>query len=93
MTTARLEKSSTSSGWSMTPAPTSALLISPSLPRSGIHEIIRMMLEVQNGTVQSRNSPSARSWFRTWKTRKYATQKPRISEKIQVKHGELDVDQ
>ena len=74
----------------MTPAPISALLISPSLPSSGIHEIIRMMFEVQNGTVQSRNSPSASSWLRTWKTRKYATQKPMISEKIQVKHGELD---
>ena len=93
MTTARLENSSTSSGWSMTPAPTSALLISPSLPSSGIHEIIRMMLEVQNGTVQSRNRPIARSWFRTWKTRKYATQKPRKREKIQVRTVNLMVDQ
>ena len=41
----------------MTPAPSSAMLIRPSLPSSGIHEIIRMMFEVQNGTVQSRNRP------------------------------------
>ena len=51
--------------------PFSALwLISPSLPSSGIHEIMRMMFEVQNGTVQIRKSPSASSGLRTWNTRK-----------------------
>ena len=54
----------------MTPGVISAVLISPFLPSSGIHEIMRMMFEVQNGTVQSRNRPIASSWLRTWKTRK-----------------------
>ena len=36
----------------------SAWLISPCLPSNGIHEIMRMMFEVQNGTVHIRNSPS-----------------------------------
>ena len=43
--------------------PSSAELTSPSLPSSGIQEIIRMMFEVQNGTVQSRNRPIASSWL------------------------------
>ncbi len=47
------------SGWRITPSASSAWLIRPSLPSSGIREIIRMMLEVQNGTVQSRNRPIA----------------------------------
>ena len=54
----------------MTPVSTRAALIRPFLPSSGIHEIMRMMFEVQNGTVQSRNRPIASSWLRTWKTRK-----------------------
>ena len=32
-------------------------LTTPFLPRNGSHEIMRMMLEVQNGTVHSRNNP------------------------------------
>jgi hypothetical protein len=67
------------------------MLISPSLPSSGIHEIMRMMFEVQNGTVQSRNNPIASSGSRTWKTRKYATQKPMISENTQVRTVNLMV--
>ena len=35
----------------------SALLNTPLRPRNGIHEIMRMMFEVQNGTVHSRNKP------------------------------------
>ena len=54
----------------MMPALISPLLISPSLPSTGRQEIMRMMLEVQNGTVQTRNSPIAVSRLRTWKTRK-----------------------
>ena len=50
-----------------------------------------MMFEVQNGTVQSRNSPIASSGLRTWKTRKYATQKPMISENSQVRTVNLMV--
>ncbi len=45
----------------MTPVSINAQLISPFLPSSGIHEIMRMMFEVQNGTVHSRNSPIASS--------------------------------
>ena len=39
----------------MMPAPISAWLKMPLRPRNGIQEIMRMMFEVQNGTVQSRN--------------------------------------
>jgi hypothetical protein len=34
----------------------SAVFIRPLRPRNGIHEIMRMMFEVQNGMVQTRNS-------------------------------------
>ena len=52
---------------------------------------MRMMFEVQNGTVQRRNRPMPSSGLRTWKTRKYATQKPMISEKNQVRTVNLMV--
>jgi len=45
-----------SSGWSITPIFSSVMLASPLRPRKGIHEIMRMTLEVQNGMVQTRNS-------------------------------------
>ena len=51
----------------------------PLRPRNGIHEIIRMMFDVQNGTVQSRNNPIFKVKLLTWKTRKYATVKPMTS--------------
>jgi hypothetical protein len=43
----------------MTPVTISAWLMTPCLPSKGSQEIIRMMFEVQNGTVQSRNRPIA----------------------------------
>ena len=49
----------------------SAWLKMPLRPRNGIHEIMRMMFEVQNGTVHSRNSAICHRMLRTWKTRKY----------------------
>ena len=52
------------------PRPISAWLTSPCFPSSGIHEIIRMMFEVQKGTVQSRKRPIAIKSERTWNTRK-----------------------
>ena len=52
------------------PAPISSWLKMPLRPRNGIQEIIRMMFEVQNGTVQSRNSAICHRMLRTWKTRK-----------------------
>ena len=54
----------------MMPAEIKMELTSPFLPSSGIQEIMRMMFEVQNGTVHSRKRPIASSWLRTWKTRK-----------------------
>jgi hypothetical protein len=75
----------------MTPTLISAMLIRPSLPSSGIQEIMRMMFEVQNGTVQRRKRPMASSGLRIWKTRKYATQKPMISENSQVRIVNLTV--
>jgi hypothetical protein len=52
------------------------LLAMPLRPRNGIHEIMRMMFEVQNGIVQTRNSAICIVSERTWKARKYATVKP-----------------
>ena len=54
----------------MIPLDSRTELTRPFLPSSGIQEIIRMMFEVQNGIVHSRNRPIASSWLRTWKTRK-----------------------
>ena len=42
----------------------------PLRPRKGIQEIMRMMFEVQNGIVQSRNSAICMVCDRTWKARK-----------------------
>ena len=42
----------------------------PLRPRNGIQEIMRMMFEVQNGIVQSRNSATCQVRLRTWKARK-----------------------
>ena len=38
--------------------------------------IMRMTFDVQNGMVQSRNSPICHFRLRTWKTRKYEQVKP-----------------
>ena len=46
------------------------MLASPLRPRNGIHEIMRMTLEVQNGMVQTRNSTICQVGERTWKARK-----------------------
>ena len=46
------------------------LFANPFRPRKGTQEIMRMMLEVQNGTEQSRNKPILISRLCTWKTRK-----------------------
>ncbi len=51
-------------------------LTRPLRPSSGIHEIMRITFEVQNGIVQSRNSPIRTAPDRTWKARKYAMVKP-----------------
>ena len=55
--------------------PSSVELTSPSLPSSGIQEIIRMMFEVQNGTVQTRNRPIASSWLLDVEDQKIGDQK------------------
>jgi len=67
--TAKSEKSRKSSGSSVTPVIISDWLNSPLRPRNGIHEIMRMTLEVQNGTVQIRKSAICQISERTWKTR------------------------
>ena len=77
--TAKSENSRNSSGSSVTPVCISAWLKMPLRPRNGIHEIMRMMFEVQNGTVHTRNSAICQRMLRTWKTRKYATVKPTTS--------------
>ena len=59
-----------SSGSSMTPQEISVELAMPLRPRNGIHEIMRMMFEVQNGIVQSRKSAICQVRLRTWKARK-----------------------
>ena len=64
------EKISHSIGVSMMCSFTSVELTSPLRPRSGIHEIVRMTFEVQNGTVQTRNSAIRHVVERTWKARK-----------------------
>src|SRR5262245_62288735 len=76
ITTEKLEKRRNSSGWSVTPSAIKDWLKSPWRPRKGIHEIMRMTLDVQNGTVQSRNRAICQRTLRTWKTRKYETVKP-----------------
>ena len=54
----------------MIPRCTRVELTSPFRPSTGIQEIIRMMLEVRNGTVQIRNSTVCVVAFFTWKARK-----------------------
>src|SRR5881628_3014364 len=76
ITIEKLEKRRNSSGWSVMPTAINDWLNSPWRPRKGIHEIMRMTLEVQNGTVQRRNSAICTRTLRTWKTRKYETVKP-----------------
>ena len=49
----------------MSPICTSVELTSPLRPSTGIHEIMRMMLEVRNGTVQMRNSTVCIAALRT----------------------------
>ena len=41
----------------------------PLRPSTGIHEIMRMMLEVRNGTVQTRNRTICMAVVRMWKAR------------------------
>ena len=69
-TTAKSEKSRNSSGWLISPRSISVPLRSPFRPRNGIHEIMRMMLEVRNGTVQTRKRIIRMALVRTWKARK-----------------------
>jgi hypothetical protein len=54
----------------MMPSWISVGLTRPLRPSTGIHEIMRMMFEVRNGTVQIRNSTVCVLAFRTWKARK-----------------------
>ena len=68
--TAKSENSSHSSGASIRPHSISVELAMPLRPRNGIQLIMRMMLEVRNGMVQSRNSMVCQVWLRTWKARK-----------------------
>ena len=57
MITAKSENSRNSNGSLVRPSGHQRLIEQmPLRPRKGIQEIMRMMLEVQNGTVQSRNS-------------------------------------
>ena len=44
--------------------------MTPLRPSSGIHEIMRITFEVQNGMVQRRNSTTCHPSERTWKARK-----------------------
>ena len=64
-TTEKSENSSTRSGVSMTPSLSSTVLIAPCSASTGIHEIMRITLEVQNGTVHTRNRPIATVRLRT----------------------------
>lgn len=64
-TTENSENSSHSSGWSTIFIPTSALLTSPLRPSKGIHAIMRMTFEVQNGMVHSRDRPICQDFDRT----------------------------
>src|SRR5439155_7546862 len=75
-TTENSENSSHSSGWLISPLLTSPEFTSPLRPSSGIQAIMRMTLEVQNGIVQSSDSPICQVFDLTWKARKKATQKP-----------------
>ena len=70
MMTAKSENSRNSRGSSAIPAPMSALLKIPFLPRKGIHEIIRIMFDVQNGTVHNSNSAICQIRLCTWKAKK-----------------------
>ena len=50
--------------------PISVWLTRPLRPSSGIHEIMRITFEVQNGIVQTRNSAICMVAERTWNARK-----------------------
>ena len=89
--TAKSEYSSHSIGAGTSPVCTRAELTSPFRPSTGIHEIMRMMLEVRNGTVQMRNSTVCIAALRTWNARKYATQKPTTSVMAQTIAANLSV--
>src|SRR5579859_1260266 len=75
-TTAKLENSRNSSGAWITPIRSSAEFSSPLRPRKGTQEIMRMMLEVRNGTVHTRNHVICQARLCTTNVRKYATQNP-----------------
>src|SRR5690242_9586533 len=76
MITAKSENNRNSSGSCVIPVAINAWLKIPFLPRNGIHEIMRMILEVQNGTVHNKNSAICHRMLRTWNARKYDTVKP-----------------
>src|ERR1700751_4612869 len=92
MITEKSEKISHSIGSLITPSLTSVELNSPLRPSSGIQEIVRMMLEVQNGIVHTRNSAICMVAERTWKLRKYATKKPITRVASQTIRQNLAVD-
>ena len=63
----------------MIPSPISIWLNAPFRPRNGIHAIVRMIPDVQNGIAHNRNNTVRVTALRTWKIRKYAMLKPRNS--------------
>ncbi|MDT4850260.1 hypothetical protein FQZ97_844060 [compost metagenome] len=79
-------------GVSMRPIPCRDWLINPLRPSSGTHEIMRITLEVQNGTVHRMNSAVCMPDERTWKARKYATAKPSTSVMPQTSRLNFSVD-
>src|ERR1700712_5207694 len=90
--TEKLLNSSHSTGESTIPRACKPWLTTPLRPSSGTHEIMRITLLVQNGTVQSRNKSVCVPTERTWKARKYASVKPITSVNAQTVKQNLKVD-
>src|SRR6478609_11075845 len=90
-TTENSENSSHSTGWLINPVFMRPELTRPLRPSSGIQAIMRMTLDVQNGIVQSSDSPICHVLDLTWKARKYATQKPMKSVNAQTRKHSFSV--
>ena len=92
MITAKSENSRNSNGFVVTCNASSIWLNAPLRPRKGIHAMVRMMPEVQNGIAHSRNSTVRVSRPRTWNTRNQAMLNPRnsvIAQTMKAKRNEL----
>ena len=79
-------------GWSISPRFIRVWLIKPLRPSSGTHEIIRITLDVQNGTVQTMKSRVCMPTLGTWNARKYASVKPSTSVISQTRKQNFRVD-